>query len=101
MEEFFRRHGGKTVFLARFSAFFRILVPFFAGAVRLSYFHFLLFNVLGGVVWAGGSVTIGYVAGEQLAWGRAMGRPRRDACGVYYRRGDPHRQVRPEANTEK
>ena len=42
LEDFFQRHGGKTVFLARFSAFFRILVPFFAGAARLSYFHFLL-----------------------------------------------------------
>ena len=64
IENFFHRHGGKTIFLARFSAFFRILVPFFAGAVRLSYFHFLLFNVLGGVVWAAGSVLIGYFAGE-------------------------------------
>jgi undecaprenyl-diphosphatase len=64
LEDFFQRHGGKTVFLARFSAFFRILVPFFAGAVRLRYLHFLLFNVLGGVVWAAGSVTLGYLAGE-------------------------------------
>jgi len=64
IEDFFQRHGGKTVFLARFSAFFRILVPFFAGAARLSYFHFLLFNVLGGLVWAAGSVTIGYLAGR-------------------------------------
>ncbi len=64
IDDFFHRHGGKTVFLARFSAFFRILVPFFAGAVRLSYFRFLLFNVLGGVVWAAGSVMIGYLAGE-------------------------------------
>ncbi len=63
IEDFFQRHGGKTVFLARFSAFFRILVPFFAGAVRLNYFHFLLFNVLGGVLWAAGSVLIGYWAG--------------------------------------
>ena len=63
LEDFFHRHGGKTVFFARFSAFFRILVPFFAGAVRLNYFHFLLFNVLGGVAWAVGSVSIGYLAG--------------------------------------
>ena len=32
--------------------------------MRLSYFHFLLFNVLGGLVWAVGSVSIGYLAGE-------------------------------------
>ncbi len=63
IEDFFRRHGGKTVFLARFSAFFRILVPFFAGAARLRYLHFLLFNVVGGIVWAAGSVSIGYLAG--------------------------------------
>jgi membrane-associated protein len=64
LEDFFHRHGGKTVFLARFSAFFRILVPFFAGAARLRYLHFLLFNVLGGVAWAVGSLAIGYLAGE-------------------------------------
>jgi undecaprenyl-diphosphatase len=64
LEEFFQQHGGKTVFLARFSAFFRILVPFFAGAARLNYFHFLLFNVLGGTVWAVGSVLLGYLAGK-------------------------------------
>ncbi len=64
VEDFFRRHGGTTVFLARFSAFFRILVPFFAGAARFRYGRFLFFNVLGGLVWATGSVLIGYVAGE-------------------------------------
>jgi membrane protein DedA with SNARE-associated domain len=63
LEVFFQRHGGKTIFFARFSAFFRILVPFFAGAVRLRYLHFLLFNVLGGVLWAVASVMLGYVAG--------------------------------------
>jgi undecaprenyl-diphosphatase len=64
IEDFFQRHGGKTVFLARFSAFFRILVPFVAGAARLKYLQFLLFNVLGGLAWATGSVLIGYLAGE-------------------------------------
>ncbi len=64
IEDFFRRHGGKTVFLARFSAFFRILVPFFAGAARLNYLRFLFFNILGGVAWAAGSVSIGYLAGK-------------------------------------
>ncbi len=64
LEEFFQRHGGKTVFFARFSAFFRILVPFFAGAVRLRYLHFLKWNVAGGILWATGSVLTGYLAGE-------------------------------------
>lgn len=64
MEDFFHRHGGKTVFFARFSAFFRILVPFFAGAVRLRYLHFLKWNIAGGLLWATGSVLLGYLAGE-------------------------------------
>jgi undecaprenyl-diphosphatase len=64
LENFFARHGGKTVFFARFSAFFRILVPFFAGAARLRYLHFLKWNIAGAIVWATGSVLIGYFAGK-------------------------------------
>ena len=64
VDRFFSRHGGKTVFFARFSAVFRILVPFTAGAARLAYLQFLLYNVLGGVLWAVVSVLAGYLAGE-------------------------------------
>ena len=64
LEDFFQRHGGKTVFFARFSAFFRILVPFFAGAARLRYLHFLKWNIAGGMIWATGAVLIGYYAGK-------------------------------------
>jgi undecaprenyl-diphosphatase len=64
VDRFFARHGGKTVFFARFSAFFRIMVPFAAGAARLRYVHFLFYNMLGGVAWSIASVLVGYVAGE-------------------------------------
>ena len=64
VDRFFARHGGKTVFFARFSAVFRILVPFTAGAARLAYLQFLFYNVLGGVIWAIVSVLAGYLAGE-------------------------------------
>ena len=64
VDRFFARHGGKTVFFARFSAVFRILVPFTAGAARLGYLQFLFYNVLGGVLWAIASVLAGYLAGE-------------------------------------
>lgn len=63
VDDFFDRHGGKTVFYARFSAFFRIMVPFVAGAVRLRYLHFLLYNALGSVVWSTVVVLLGYLAG--------------------------------------
>jgi len=64
VDRFFARHGGKTVFFARFSAVFRILVPFAAGAARLRYLQFLLYNLLGGVTWAIACVLAGYLAGE-------------------------------------
>lgn len=64
VEDFFAHHGGKTVFFARFSAGFRILVPFFAGAARLPYMRFLKWNIAGGVVWATGSVLLGFLAGD-------------------------------------
>ena len=67
VEDFFRHYGGMTVFVARFSAFFRILVPFFAGAVRMRFSEFLRWNIAGGAVWATGSVLAGYYAGQSCA----------------------------------
>jgi undecaprenyl-diphosphatase len=67
VDRYFARHGGKTVFFARFTAVFRILVPFAAGAARLRYLHFLFYNVLGGVLWAIACVLAGYLAGASWA----------------------------------
>jgi membrane protein DedA with SNARE-associated domain/membrane-associated phospholipid phosphatase len=64
IDRFFDRHGGKTVFFARFSYLFRVMVPFVAGASRVGYPQFLAYNVLGGVSWAIWSVSIGYLAGQ-------------------------------------
>jgi membrane-associated protein len=58
------RHGRRTVFLARFVGFFRALVPFAAGAVRMPYRPFLFYNALGALVWGVGTVLLGYVFGE-------------------------------------
>lgn len=57
------QHGRRTIFLARFVGFFRALVPFAAGAVRMPYRPFLLYNLAGAIVWGIGTVLIGYVAG--------------------------------------
>jgi undecaprenyl-diphosphatase len=67
VDYFFNQFGGATVFFARFSVFFRILVPFVAGSVRLRYLRFLFYNVLGGVIWGIGAVLVGYLAGESWA----------------------------------
>lgn len=57
------RLGGKAVFVGRFTAALRVLVPGMCGIARMPYRTFLVYNVAGGVVWAGGSVLLGYVAG--------------------------------------
>ena len=63
-EAFFARHGGKTVFLGRFVGFLRALSPFVAGSSRMRYRQFLLFNVLGGILWASICVLLGYFLGQ-------------------------------------
>ncbi len=64
--ELIRRRGGAAVFFGRFTALFRALVPGLAGASGVSWRVFLPFNVAGGALWAGGVVTIGYLAGAGL-----------------------------------
>ena len=64
VDGFFARHGGKTVFLARFVGFLRVLAPFVAGSSRMRYRQFLPYNFLGGVVWSAAVVLLGYFFGE-------------------------------------
>jgi undecaprenyl-diphosphatase len=62
------RLGGKAVFVGRFTAALRVLVPGMCGMARMPYGRFLLWNVAGAVVWAGGCVVLGYLAGS--SWER-------------------------------
>lgn len=68
-EAFFQRQGPKAVFIGRFIGFARALVPFVAGASRMRYGKFVLYDALGAVLWTIGFVTLGYVLGAswQLA----------------------------------
>jgi len=58
-----RRRGPAAVFLGRFVALLRSLVPALAGASEMPYRRFLLYNALGGVIWGVGNVLLGYAAG--------------------------------------
>jgi membrane protein DedA with SNARE-associated domain/membrane-associated phospholipid phosphatase len=59
-EDFFARHGGKTIFLARFTHLLRAMAPFVAGMSRMPYNRFLLFNVAGGIIWTAVFTLLGY-----------------------------------------
>ena len=49
-EDFFNKHGGKTIVIARFMPFIRTFIPFIAGASRMNYRYFLIYNVVGAVI---------------------------------------------------
>ena len=59
-----RERGGLAVMLGRFVAFVRAVMPAAAGAVRVPYRTFLLYNVAGGLVWGVGYCLLGYLAGS-------------------------------------
>jgi undecaprenyl-diphosphatase len=63
---FFERHGPKTVFLGRFIALLRTWAAVLAGAARMPYGTFMLYNALGGVCWSVIFGTLGYVFGRNL-----------------------------------
>jgi membrane protein DedA with SNARE-associated domain len=61
--DFLSRRGGTAVFLGRWTAFFRAVMPALAGTARMPYRRFLVFNVAGGVTWGVTVVLVGYLAG--------------------------------------
>jgi membrane-associated protein len=62
--ESLRERGGWAVFLGRFTAFLRAVMPGLAGLSRMPYPRFLIYNAAGGVVWGVGVTLLGYFAGR-------------------------------------
>ncbi len=61
------RRGGTAVFLGRFVAVLRALMPAAAGAAQVRFRTFTIYNVLGGLIWGVGYVLLGYLAGSAYA----------------------------------
>jgi membrane protein DedA with SNARE-associated domain len=66
-QEFLARRGGSAVFLGRWVAFFRAVMPALAGTARMPYPKFLAFNAAGGIAWGAVVVVLGYLAGASYA----------------------------------
>jgi membrane-associated protein len=63
-EELLQKRGGSAVFLGRFTAFFRAMMPALAGASGMPYRTFLIYNATGGIIWGTLFVVLGHVAGR-------------------------------------
>ena len=66
-ERFFRAHGGKTVFIARFVAILRFTVAWLAGITRMHWWRFAFWNAAGGICWAVGIGLLAFYGGKAAA----------------------------------
>ncbi|MBP6006697.1 MAG: VTT domain-containing protein [Rhodoferax sp.] len=64
---FYEKYGGITIVAARFMPFLRTFAPFVAGVAQMTRSKFTFFDVLGGTLWVGGIVTVGYFFGN-IPW---------------------------------
>ncbi|MBS1879623.1 MAG: bifunctional DedA family/phosphatase PAP2 family protein [Actinobacteria bacterium] len=66
VEDFFSRHGGKTIFLGRFVGFVRAFAPFIAGSSGMRFRQFFPYSVLGCGLWVGSAVVVGYLFSRSI-----------------------------------
>lgn len=65
-QDFFDKHGGKALILARFVPAVRTFVPVAAGIGKMEYKKFLSYNIIGGIIWGAGLPLLGYYLGSKI-----------------------------------
>ncbi len=66
-DHYFQKHGGKTILVARFVPFVRSFAPFAAGSTHMNLASFTFYNLVGGLIWIGSLLLIGYTAGHTIS----------------------------------
>ena len=64
--EFYEKHGGKTIVIARFVPIIRTFAPVVAGAAEMTYRQFAIYNIAGGIGWVASMTLIGYFLGRAI-----------------------------------
>ncbi|MFN7878441.1 MAG: DedA family protein, partial [Sphingobacteriia bacterium] len=78
--QFFDKHGAKALVLGRFLPIIRTFAPVLAGVAHLEYRRFMFFNLLGGLLWVGGLVSLGYWLGREGEGDGATGKASLEAA---------------------
>jgi membrane-associated protein len=71
-KDFYEKHGGKAIIIARFMPLVRTFVPVVAGVAQMPYRRFAMFNVVGGGAWVASMTLTGYLLAN---WSKAVGFP--------------------------